>query len=122
MKKIVVLIITLFFTGMIYAQTKTEVKVTDLPKSISAFISKNMEGFTIDKAFKVLDKGVQTYDVFIKNGDKKHVVAFDKDGNFLKKAEKDAVQKSGDQVKTSTPVQSKPSVPAVPTPTQPSKK
>jgi hypothetical protein len=127
MKKVFVLMFALFFTGFVFAQTKTEVKVTDLPKSISAFVTKNMEGFNIDKAFKVVDKGVQTYDVLVKKGDTKHVLAFDKDGNLLKKADKevkDAAQKTGEQVKTATPPVTKPAVPATPatTPAQPVKK
>jgi hypothetical protein len=127
MKKVLVLLVALFFTGFVFSQTKTEVKVNDLPKSISTFVTKNMEGFTIDKAFKVVDKGVQTYDVLIKKGDKKHVLAFDKDGNFLKKIDnevKGAAQKTGDQVKTATPPATKPTVPATTAPatTQPVKK
>jgi hypothetical protein len=127
MKKIFVLIAAVFFTGALFAQTKTEVRISDLPKSISSYVSTNMAGFNIDKAFKVVDKGVQTYDVLVKKGDVKHVLAFDKDGNFLKKADKEAkaaVQKTGDQVKTATPAATKPAEPAThaTTPAQPAKK
>ena len=128
MKKIIFIFFTVLLTGAVFGQTKTEIKVSDLPKSIPDFISKNMNGFTIDKAFKVVDKGVQTYDVLIKNGDKKHVMAFDKDGNFLKKIDnketKDALQKTGDPGKNIAPAVTKPAVPAATSPTiaQPKKK
>ena len=85
MKKVLLMIVAVLFTTFIFAQTKTEVKVNDLPKTISAYVTKNMNGYDIDKAFKVVNNGVQTYEVVIKKGDAKHVLAFDKDGNFKRK-------------------------------------
>jgi hypothetical protein len=89
MKKVLLMVVAIIFTTFLFAQTKTEVKVSDLPKPISAYVTKNMNGAAIDKAFKVVNNGVQTYDVVIKKGDIKHVLAFDKDGNFVKKADND---------------------------------
>ena len=104
MKKVMLLIVAVVFTTFIFAQTKTEVKVNDLPKSISSYVSKNMEGFNIEKAFKVVNNGVQTYDVVVKKGDMKHVLAFDKDGNFSKKADKD-VKAAKESLKQVAPVE-----------------
>ena len=127
MKKLIFITLSILLTGFVWGQTKTEVKISELPKSIPEYVSKNMNGFSIDKAFKVIDKGAQTYSVEIKNGLTKHHLSFDKDGKFLKKLDadnKEAVQKSGDQLKTSPPAVVKPSVPAIQTPstTQPKKK
>jgi hypothetical protein len=89
MKKVLLMIVAVVFSTFIFAQTKTELKVNDLPKSITSYVSKNFTGFNIEKAFKVVNNGVQTYDLLIKKGDIKHYLAFDKDGNFNKKADKD---------------------------------
>jgi hypothetical protein len=120
MKRIVVMIVAIFFAGFAFSQTKTEIKVSDLPKSVSEYVNKSMSGFTVDKAFKVVDKGVQTYAVLVKAGDKKHALAFDKDGNFLKKIDnevKAAAQKGGEQVKAATPAVTTPAVQTTKIPT-----
>ncbi len=103
MKKVLLMVVAVVFTTVIFAQTKTEVKVNDLPKSISSYITKNMEGFNIEKAFKVVNNGVQTYDVLVKKGDLKHFVAFDKDGNYIKKADND-VKAAKESLKQTAPV------------------
>jgi hypothetical protein len=45
-----------------------------------------MKGFTIDKAFKMENKGEISYAVFVMKGTEKHKMHFDKDGNFIKSA------------------------------------
>jgi hypothetical protein len=122
MKKTVFIFLAFLMTGFVFGQTKTEIKTSDLPKSISDYISKQMSGYSINKAFKVVDKGVQTYDVLVKNGNVKHSVAFDKDGKFLKKNDKEVKEagaKVEEQVKTTAPVAPSTQTPAT---TQPKKK
>jgi hypothetical protein len=70
---------------IIFAQTKTELQPAELQKPILEYISKNFQGYTIDKVFKVDAKGVITYDICV-NKDKTHEkLFFDKDAKFLRK-------------------------------------
>lgn len=88
MKKLVFLLSLVFAVAIVNAQTKTEIKVTDLQKVVSTYITKNYAGYTIDKAFKVDNKGVITYQVDIKNAKGvKSSLIFDKAGKFSKKDE-----------------------------------
>jgi len=85
MKKVLLIFLIGFFSTIIFAQTKTELQPTELQKPILEYISKNFQGYSIDKVFKVDTKGVITYDVCI-NKDKTHEkLFFDKDGKFLRK-------------------------------------
>jgi hypothetical protein len=85
MKKIFLFFVFGIFITSIFAQTKTELQVTELQKPILEYISKNFHGYSIDKVFKVDAKGVITYDVCV-NKDKTHEkLFFDKDGKFLRK-------------------------------------
>ena len=83
MKKALLIFIFGFFTTIIFAQTKTELQTVELQKPILEYISKNFNGYSIDKVFKVDAKGVITYDVCV-NKDKTHEkLFFDKDGKEL---------------------------------------
>lgn len=85
MKKVLLLIIFGFFTSFLFAQTRTELQAEELQKPVLDYISKNFQGYSIDKVFKVDAKGVITYDVCV-NKDKTHEkLFFDKDGKFLRK-------------------------------------
>jgi hypothetical protein len=85
MKNIFLIIFFGLFSSVIFGQTKTELQNTELQKPVLEFIEKNFKGYTIDKVFKVDDKGVITYDVCV-NKDKTHEkLFFDKDGKFLRK-------------------------------------
>ena len=85
MKKALLIFFLGMFSTFMFAQTKTELQSAELKKPILEYISKNFEGYTIDKVFKVDAKGVITYDVCV-NKDKTHEkLFFDKEGNFLRK-------------------------------------
>jgi hypothetical protein len=85
MKKILLTLFLGMFCSALLAQTKTELQSTELQKPILDYISKNFRGFSIDKIFKVDDKGVITYDICV-NKEKTHEkLFFDKDGKFLRK-------------------------------------
>ena len=106
MKRLFLLMIAVFFAGWVSAQTKTEVKPTDLPKPITEYLAKSVPGFDIDKAFKVVNNGIQTYDVLVKKDKLKHTLSFDNKGTFVKmldKEGKDNTQKAQDQLKPSVP-------------------
>ena len=85
MKKIVMFLVFGLLGTFVFAQTKTEMQATELQKPILEYISKNFNGYSIDKIFKVDAKGVITYDVCV-NKDKTHEkLFFDKEGKFLRK-------------------------------------
>ncbi|HXC04997.1 MAG TPA: PepSY-like domain-containing protein [Bacteroidia bacterium] len=64
-------------------ETETEIKVSELPKSVTDYIAKNKPGKKIKEASKIVDtKGVMTYEAEIEHTD----LIFDKNGNFLKEA------------------------------------
>ena len=87
----------------INAQTRTAVKVTDLPKAITDNLSTAHQGWTAAEAFKVDTKGVMTYEVLAKKGTSETTLVYDKDGKYLKmepaKAASTAPAKSSDAKK-----------------------
>ena len=88
MKKLLFILFIGTLAPVLFGQTKTELKPADLPKPVTDFIAKNVKTYTIDKAFKVDSKGVITYDVLLVYGADKIVFIFDKDGKFVKRAER----------------------------------
>jgi hypothetical protein len=85
MKNVIFIILLGILSNFIFAQTKTELQTQELQKPILEYISKNFHGYSIDKIFKVDDKGIITYDVCV-NKDKTHEkLFFDKEGKFLRK-------------------------------------
>lgn len=85
MKKIAILIIFSLLAGLAYPQTKTELQVTELQKTIRDHIDKNYSGFSIGKIFKVDTKGTITFDICISKGTTYEKLIYDKEGKFLKK-------------------------------------
>ena len=93
MKKVLVTFMVALFATVVLGQTKTELKTADLPKNVTDYITLNMKNSTIDKAFKVDNKGEITYKVVVMNGKEKNVLHFDKNGNFVDKMVKSAGEK-----------------------------
>jgi hypothetical protein len=87
MKRIVIAITAILFSGFVFAQKTTEISVAKLPKAATNYIKNNLPGATIARAAKVEDKGVLTYNVSVDIKGKKHLFVFDKDGKFLKKGD-----------------------------------
>ncbi|MCK9423194.1 MAG: hypothetical protein M0Q38_11415 [Bacteroidales bacterium] len=85
MKKGILILLFGIFSTLIFAQTKTEIKKTDLQKPITEYLIKNCTGCLIDKAFKVDSKGVITYDLCVSKDKSRDKITFDKDGKFLLK-------------------------------------
>ena len=60
MKKTVATMVCMLLAIMLIAQSKTvnkvDVKIQDLPKCITEWVTQNMEGYTIDKAYKLETK------------------------------------------------------------------
>ena len=85
MKNVLLVIFFGIISTVVVAQTRTELQASELQKPITEYISKNFNGYSIDKVFKVDAKGIITYDVCV-NKDKTHEkLFFDKDGKFLRK-------------------------------------
>jgi hypothetical protein len=116
MKKVTLTLFIALFSMMVFAQTKTEMKPSELPKSITDYIAQNVKAFTIFKAFKVDSKGVITYDVVVTKGSDKRILVFDKDGKFMKKGD----QETKETLKSAPDTKPKTTQPA--TKTEPAKK
>jgi hypothetical protein len=112
MKKLVVILFIAIFAPVVFGQTKTEMKVADLSKPITDWVAKNLKAAHIERAFKVDSKGVITYDLLIANGADKSIFIFDKDGKFVKRAERGS--KGGTQPVPVTDPKAKPATPAAP--------
>ena len=85
MKKLTLLVIAVIFAAFTFAQTRTELKPSDISKPAAEYIGKNFTGYTIDKIFKCDNKGTITCEVTVAKGTDKQKLVFDKDGKFLKK-------------------------------------
>lgn len=89
MKRIILMIVVALFATVVFAQTKTELKPTELSKQITDWMTTNVKTYSIVKAFKVDSKGVITYDVMATKGTDKRLFVFDKDGKFVKKGDQE---------------------------------
>jgi uncharacterized protein YxeA len=88
MKTFVLLILALFIGILGTSQTVTELKQSQLPKATQDYIKNSLKGATITKCAKMEDKGVVKYAVAFDMKGRKHIVIFDKNGNFLEKGDK----------------------------------
>jgi hypothetical protein len=84
MKKIVFMLAFVMCMVVINAQTRTAVKVNDLPKAITENLSSQHQGWNASEAFKLDTKGVMTYEVIAKKGTSETTLVYDKDGKYLK--------------------------------------
>jgi uncharacterized protein YxeA len=85
MKKIVIMIVAMLFVTFAFSQTKTEIKPADLSKGVSTYITKNFSGYSIDKAFKIDNKGAMSTEVMVSKGSEKLALTFDKNFKLTKK-------------------------------------
>ena len=69
-----------------WLETETEIKVSDLPKEVSASVAKNFAGFKISEVAKTetLDKGL-IYEMDLKKNKEGFEVQFSPKGDMLKK-------------------------------------
>jgi len=87
MKKAMLVLMLGVFGVTLCAQTQFEVKFKDLPKETQKYVTKNYEGWTIDKCLmSENEKGKMTScEVYASKGTDKVKLIFDKDGEFVKK-------------------------------------
>jgi hypothetical protein len=84
MKKLVFMLAFVMSMIAMNAQTRTAIKVNDLPKAITENLSSQHQGWTASEAFKVDSKGMMTYEVLAKKGTSETMLVYDKDGKYLK--------------------------------------
>ena len=85
-KAIVLIIITILFSGISKAQEKTTMNVKDLDSGIEKYVKKNFEGYKITEAFKY----EVVFEMKIQKGSETEKLVFDREGEFLyKKTEAD---------------------------------
>jgi hypothetical protein len=108
MKKLMIVLVLVMAAMVVNAQ-RTPVKVADLQKSISEYITKDYTGFIIKDAIKVVANNAITYEVAITKGSTSETLVFDKDGKFLNKmAMKTGVpEKTGSSHMAHRPIQKK---------------
>jgi hypothetical protein len=85
MKKLMLFMAVIFAVTFVNAQTKTEIKTSDLQKAITDHITANYAGYAINKSFKVDNKGVISYKVHVSKAAEKLTLVYDMSGNFVKK-------------------------------------
>jgi hypothetical protein len=84
-KKFALLLALIFgISALASASSKVPVKVSDLQKSITAYIAKDYAGYTIKNAFKLDQNKTITYDVNVVKGNQIVRLEFDNSGTFLK--------------------------------------
>ena len=108
MKKLMIVLVLVMAAMVVNAQ-RTPVKVADLQKSISDYITKDYTGFIIKDAIKVMANNAVTYEVAITKGSTSETLVFDKDGKFLNKLamKTGAPEKTGISHMAHKPVQKK---------------
>jgi hypothetical protein len=84
MKKILFVTVLVMAALVVNAQ-KTPVKVADLQKSITEYITKDYAGYMIKDAYKNVANNVTTFEVAIAKGTTSETLVFDKDGKFMNK-------------------------------------
>lgn len=68
-------------------ETENEIKVAELPKAISDYVTKNYAGYKISEASKIVeaDSKKVSYEAEIQKGKEEMDLIFDADGHFLSK-------------------------------------
>jgi len=75
-------------------ETETEIKVSELPKAVADYCTKNCAGKKIKEASKITDaSGKVTYEAEVDEAD----YIFDSNGNFIKKEVEAKDEKGGDK-------------------------
>lgn len=68
-------------------ETEHEIKVAELPKAVSDYVTKNYAGYKISEASKIEDATTKkvSYEAEIQKGKEEMDLLFDADGNFISK-------------------------------------
>ncbi len=108
--KTIMLFIGILLAGTISlnAQTKSMVKIQDLPKAITQNLETQHKDWKATEAFKVDTKGVITYEIITKKDKNEEMLWYDNNGKFMKQQpyhnERSAMKSS--EMKTTQPTHS----------------
>jgi hypothetical protein len=108
------MIIALTISVFANAQTRVEIKSADLPKAITENLTKDFNGFTLHKAFKVTTNNQSTFELIVVKGTDREKLEYSSAGAFVKKtaivppAKPAAEAKSAPATKPATGVKSAP--------------
>ena len=61
----------------------TEIPTGDLPKAVTNSIKKEYKGYLIDEAKKIVENGVETYEVEIEKGNDERELVYSKNGKLI---------------------------------------
>ncbi len=85
MKTLFAIVALVAFTVLgVNAQTKSMVKIADLPKAITENLSAQHKDWKPAEAFKVDTKGIVSYEVIVKKGTAEEKLLYDKNGKLTK--------------------------------------
>jgi hypothetical protein len=87
MRRLFLGIILSCFTVALWAQNYTDIKKSDLPKTTQDYIKVNLAGLDVTRTVKIEDNGKTNYGVVFESRGAKHVLIFDKEGNYLQKGD-----------------------------------
>jgi hypothetical protein len=86
MKKILLVLVAVVFSFSVYAQKAEEIKVSELPKKITSWVSQTFKKDAVERAAKVMDNKILLgYCAAVTTEGRKTIFVFDKNGNFLEK-------------------------------------
>jgi hypothetical protein len=80
-------VIFILVTVIAAAQSYTDIKYSELPKTTQDYVKVNLAGLDITRTVKIEDNGKTSYGVVFESRGAKHVLIFDKDGNYLQKGD-----------------------------------
>jgi hypothetical protein len=85
MKTLVAIVALILGTTIgVYAQTKTMVKISDLPQNVTSNLNMQHKDWRPIEAFKIDTKGVMSYEVIARKDKEEVRFFYDKDGNYTK--------------------------------------
>jgi hypothetical protein len=84
MKKAVLIFAMVMAVCAINAQTRTSIKLSQLPKAITENLASQHQGWIAQEAFKIDTKNVITYEVIAKKDQSEMNLVYDKDGKYMK--------------------------------------
>ncbi len=89
MKKTMLLLIAAIFSIAVFAQDRkqTEIKISQLPKETTKWVSENIAGGKIVRAGQMDEKGTRSYAAVVESNGQKYVYLFDKNGKFTGKGD-----------------------------------
>lgn len=80
-----------------FKEVEQEIKISELPKSVSEYCTKNFVGYKLDEATKITDStGKVWYEVEMEKGKEEIDAVFDDQGNFIKRSEESGKENDKD--------------------------